>query len=499
VPSRLTRRLFIAITGLGAGLNLARQLGCIKTRNTEPRPAWKAGVARVRITPEKSVWMTGYASRKKPSEGTLQDLYARVLALEAASGGRAVLVTTDILGFPAPVAAEVADRCRKRYGLERDRLMLTSSHTHGGPAVRGLVRAISSLYMTAEQERDVEDYTRRFAAEVTAAVGQALADLRPARLSFGLGAAPFAVNRRKKTDKGYVIDANPDGPVDHDVPVLRVDGEDGRLRAVVFLYACHNTTLGGDIYQFHGDYAGFAEAALEERHSGATAMFIMGCGGDCNPHPRGTVELARQYGQSLADAVDKVLAGSLRPAQGRLRAAWGAAALPFGPPPTREDLKTEAEDPKNPFKQLHARRLLEALDRDGRLPESYPCPVQAWRLGDELTIVALSGEVVVDYSLRLKKELGPEGLWVAAYCNDVFAYVPSRRVLEEGGYEGGGAMVYYGHPGPFAPEVEETLIRKVRELAARVQEERHFGFRRLRAAGALRRRKACAACGSPIT
>jgi len=472
MASGLTRRRFLVTsTALGAGLALARQLGCVKPRSMEPGPAWKAGVAKVRITPEKPVWMTGYASRTKPSEGTLHDLYVRVLALEAPSGDRAILVASDLIGCSASVAQAVADPCRERYGLARDRLMLAFSHTHGGPSLANTLRLIWDPRMTPEQHRDVEDYTRGYVAKVVAAVGEALADLRPARLAMGRGEAGFAMNRREKTDKGVILGVNPEGPVDHSVPVLRVDGEDGRLRAVVFLYACHNTTLGGNVYDIHGDYAGFAEAALEERHPGAAAMFVMGCGGDANPYPRGAVELAREHGQTLADAVEAALAAPLRPVGGSLRTAWDTAPLPFAPPPTREELEALARDStaKNAAKQRHARQLLATLDRDGRLPASYACPVQAWRLGDEMTLVALSGEVVVEYDLRLKKELGADGLWVAGYCNDVFAYVPSRRVLEEGGYEPATSMIYYGHPGPFAPEVEETLVRKVCEVVGRLQ------------------------------
>jgi hypothetical protein len=459
---RFSRRQFLVLAAAAAA-------GCgLRGRSAEFAPVWKAGLAKVRITPDKSVWMTGYGARTKPSEGTLHDLYARALALEDASGARAVLVTADLLGFPAVVARQVTDEAQRRYGLARDRLMLAFSHTHGGPSVANLLRVLANPRMTPEQQRDVADYTRGLVDKVVVLVGEALDDLRPARLSVGQGEVPFAMNRRKKTEKGYVIGVNPDGPVDHSVPVLRVDGEDGRLRAVVFLYACHNTTLGGDIYQFHGDYAGFAESALESRHAGATAMFMMGCGGDCNPYPRGTVDLARQYGQTLAGAVEAVLGGALRPVHGPLRTAFGTATLEFAPPPTRETLEAQTRDP-NLFMQWHAKEMLALLERDGRLPETYPAPVQVWRFGRDMMIVALGGEVVVDYALRLKKELVADGLWVAGYSNDVFAYVPSRRVLEEGGYEAGEAMVYYGHPGPFAPEVEETLVRKARELVGQVR------------------------------
>ncbi len=105
----------------------------------------------------------------------------------------------------------------------------------------------------------------------------------------------------------------------------------------------------------------------------------------------------------------------------------------------------------------------------GHLPTDYPYPLEIWQFGQDLTLIALGGEVVVDYDLRLKRELGAEKLWVAAYCNDVFAYIPSLRVLMEGGYEGGGAMVYYGQPGPFAPTIEETIIGKVHDLVRQVR------------------------------
>lgn len=115
--------------------------------------------------------------------------------------------------------------------------------------------------------------------------------------------------------------------------------------------------------------------------------------------------------------------------------------------------------------------MLAVLKQGGNLPEKYPYPVQVVRFGGELTLVALGGETVVDYSLRLKRELsGPAGavgaaVWVSGYSNDVMAYIPSERVLREGGYEGGGAMRFSTtHPGPWAAGVEERIVAKVREL-----------------------------------
>jgi hypothetical protein len=235
--------------------------------------------------------------------------------------------------------------------------------------------------------------------------------------------------------------------------------------AIVFGYACHNTTCGGDIYTLHGDYAGFAQIELEQHYPSAAAMFVQGCGADANPSPRGTLELARQHGNELAAAVSEAIKGHLRPVNGPLACACDTVPVAFAAPPTREDLQAQLTD-KDVFRRWYAQEMLKALDRDGRLPSEYPYVASAWRFGRDLTLVALSGEVVVDYDLRLKKELGGDRLWVAGYCNDVFAYIPSRRVLEEGGYEAGGAMLYYIQPGPFAPSVEETIVAKVHALVA---------------------------------
>jgi len=435
-------------------------------RNAPQAASWKAGVARIRITPEKPLWLTGYAARVKPSDGTLLDLHAKALALEDATGQRAVLVATDVLGFPAGVARNVARRIEERYGLARDRLLLNSSHTHSGPALATPERFIHGVRTTAEQDRDIEEYTRAFEDKVVEVVGAALADLQPARLALGRGTAGFGANRRVRNEAGeYSIGMNPRGPVDHDVPVLRVEGADGGLRAAVFGYACHNTTL--NIYQFNGDYAGFAQDWLERRHPEAAALFVMGCGGDVNPAPRGTVELARQHGEALGRAVEAALAGTLAPVEGPLRTAFQTLPLAFGKVPGREVLQAMLGD-KDPYRQAFGREMLQRLDRDGRLPASYPCPLQVWQFGDGLTLLAIGGEVVVDYALRLKKELG-ERVWVAGYSNDVFAYVPSRRIVEEGGYEGGGAMLYYVQPGPFVPEVEEAIIARLREMTAAVR------------------------------
>ena len=426
---------------------------------------WKAGVASVKVTPEGPMWMAGYASRTKPSEGVAQDLFAKALAIEDAQGHKLVFVTLDLISVPGPLRKRIDEQIQKQHGLAPSSLLMNCSHTHCGPEIRVTNATLEDL--DTERRALSVKYVESLQGNILNAISTALSKLEPAKLSYQHARAGFAMNRRTPTPKGYSNFPNPEGPVDHDVPVLRVDSTDGKLRAVLFGYACHNTTLG--FFQFCGDYAGYAQEYFEADHPGVTALFLMGCGGDQNPYPRGTIELARMHGRSLATSIDAALQTTPRPLTGSLSSKLDTADLTYDTPPTREELETRAKS-TDKYDQTYAQRLLKQLDQQGRLLEKYPAPVQVVRLGNEVTLVALPGETVVDYSLRLKRELtrkdGP-AVWVAGYSNDVFAYVPSRRVLEEGGYEAVGAMRYMTtvlQPGAFTADVEERLIAKVHEL-----------------------------------
>ncbi len=428
---------------------------------------WKAAVVSAVITPEEPMWMAGYASRNKPSEGKIHDLYAKVLALEDQQGARLVIVTVDLLGIPRATRDWLEAQVAQRYKLGPQALLLSASHTHSGPVVREAQYSIygNTLYgLSPEQIQQSNKYVENLQRKLLELIGQALDNLVPAKLGYTHGRAGFAMNRRLPSQTGYRNSPNPEGPVDHDVPVLRIDGADGKLRAVLFGYACHNTTLSG--YEFCGDYAGFAQQYLQEVHPEATAMFIAGCGADQNPYPRGgpqTVEYCKQHGRALANGVETALAVQARPVNGPIQAALDTVTLDFVQPPSREQLNEQAKS-NDKYEARHAQVLLKELDEKGAIRKTYPYLVQVVRFGDDLTMIALAGEVVVDYSLRLKSELRGQTVWVAGYCNDVFGYIPSVRVLREGGYEAGEAMRYTDLPGPFAPSVEERIIAKVHDL-----------------------------------
>lgn len=414
--------------------------------------SWRAGLAAIDITPPLGLWMGGYAARKEPARGIAQPLQAKAVALQDAGGRRAVIVTLDVLGLTETAVDRIAREALLQYGLPREQLLLCSSHTHSGPIVRDQLAVAYDL--TPSQWDDVRASTRRIERAVVEVIGRALASTGPARLRRAQGTATFAANRRTAI--------NPDGPVDHAVPVLAIERPDGRLAGLVFGYACHNTTLPPTFVSYHGDYAGAAKAELERRHPGVTALFIQGCGADANPQPRGTIELAEQHGRALADAVDTALSGALE-IRGPLRTAFTTAALPFAPALDTDAWRHKLQD-KNVYVRRHAQMMLDIIGRDGQTLAAEQAPLHVLRLG-ALSLVAISGEVVVDYALAVKRQFG-DTTWVAGYTDAVFGYLPSLRVLREGGYEGGDAMLYFGRPGPFADTVEATVMKSLDGLMA---------------------------------
>jgi hypothetical protein len=441
----------------------------------DQQSGFKAGVASIVITPDESMWMAGYAARNKPSEGKVHDLHAKALALEDEHGTQLVIVSVELIGIPRPMRDWLAEHVKEAYKLEPDFLLLSASHTHCGPVIRETKYSIygNTLYgLSKEQIQQSNEYVDNLRKKLLKLIGRAMENLAPAKLSYTHARAGFAMNRRLITETGVQNSPNPDGPVDHDVPVLRIDDSEGKLQTVLFGYACHCTTLS--FYQYCGDYAGFAQQYIEQAHPGTTALFIAGCGGDQNPYPRRgpqPLDYCKQHGRALANGVETALQYRGRPINGPIGATVDTVMLDFAEPPSREQLEVKAKS-KDKYDRRHAEVLLEELEKNGKIRTTYPYLVQVVRFGEDLTMVALAGEVVVDYSLRLKSELPGRAVWVAAYSNDVFGYIPSVRVLTEGGYEAGGAMRYTDLPGPFAPSVEQRVVSKVHQLVNKAQASR---------------------------
>ena len=398
---------------------------CLILAFVSAQAAWKAGAASVDITPTESIWLAGYGARDKPSESVRGPLYAKALALQDDSGAVSVMVTLDLIGMRPRWTDPVTIKVRDRLHVAPERLIYNASHTHSGPVIDHPGTYRDKMGARVDHHSQViQRYTKSLQDKLYSVIEQAIGSLAPATLKFEQGFAGFAVNRRRVGRREFP------GPVDHDVPVLGIRNAAGNVTAILFGYACHNTIMGD--YTIHGDYAGYAEAALQQRFPASVALFVQGAGADANPLPRRRAEHLERYGTTLTDAVEEVLRGKMRPVNGPLRAAAETIEL--------------------------------ALNPEG----THPYPVQAWRFADSLTLLALGGELTVDYALRFKAKYGWNQLWVAGYSNDVFAYIPSLRVLREGGYEAQGVLVANARR-PFAEDVEERIAAAVDRVMRKLQ------------------------------
>lgn len=429
-----------------------------------------AGTSKLKITPEKMSWMTGYGSRNKRAEKVHDELHVRALALTDGKR-KLVLVAADILGFSPVLNRAIREEARKRHGLEDGDLMLVASHTHGGPSIPQRPSLEIFHGLADADTKEIYEYAEWLKGRVLEAIGKALSSMEPVDLTLARTQATFGMNRRsRQADGSYRIADNPEGVKDPDVPVLRAASGD-RTVATAFTYACHCTTLGG-IYEYNADWAGQACARIEDKRGGV-ALFATGCGADLNPTPRRSdgFELAEKHGTAIAEAVAS--ASGSTPVTGPFRTAYGTVDLPLEKPPPRELLEKGLAS-KDVYRKRHSQEMLKLMDA-GKLPASVSLPLQVWHLGEGLTIVAIGGETCVEYALRLKHELGPARTIVLGYANEVPCYIPSEKVLTEGGYEAGwslefgktlaaGSILYYGWPTPFAAGVEERLVKAVHEL-----------------------------------
>lgn len=438
--------------------------------NASAAEMFEAGFAKLDITPTKPLRLDGYGSREKPFDSIDEKLYTRAMALKTSSGELHVIVSVETIGFAAMHTDAVFEAVHKKHSIPRNRFVLCSTHSHTAPHIVGGLQGLYAKPLTKMEKDNSEEYTKWIQKKVVAVVDKAVDDLAPAKISVAEGEANFAENRRVLKNgiwSGFGV--NPEGPVDHSLPVLNIVGEDGKTRGVIYNYACHCTTFGGQFNRVSADWAGYASKYIEEKYPNSVALCTIGCGADANPPrgPRGVTDdqarkLAIAAGKEIAEEVQKLVSKKMKSITSPLTTSYGFAGLAFDRP-TKDELKENLKNSR-PQVRRHAENMLRVLGRKGRLPETYPAPVQVWRFGNQLTMVFLGGEVVVDYAIRLKKEIKSEQPWITAYANDVFAYVASERIRKERGYEAEFSMIYYNKPGPWMTGTEEVLVRRVHEL-----------------------------------
>ena len=484
------------------------------------RPAL-IGAAKIDITPVTPIRMAGYGARLKESEGVADPIFARALVIggdrkftkdkfasektsEFMGGGQGsllepdmtIVVSVESCGVPDTLTNRLCEELATRFGVLRQRIAVCSTHSHSAP----WLRQFSPLHIsqvTPEQNQRLAQYEVELLDKLVKMVIKAVESRRPGRLEWGTTNLDFAINRRRLDGGRWVgFGAVPDGPVDHRMPLLAARDLDGHLIGLLANYACHCTTLGGDFNQISGDWAGYAATYLEEEFQDherpdAVALISIGAGADANPEPRGGIEVCQRHGRKFADRVLSLISAGRpdahvrqapRDARGQAVTDVGGPAafemtpldprvvcrmahvdLPLGPLPSTEEWEARAKDGGSRGK--HAQYFLELTRQEKPLPTSVrDYPVQTWGFGDELAMVFLGGEVVVDYALRMSRDFDGDRLWFNGYSNAMPCYIPSKRLLREGGYEVDSSMDYYAQPTRLAPEVEDIIVDTVQKL-----------------------------------
>lgn len=391
---------------------------------------WRVGTATENLTPDADEphELIGLAERDGSMDGIDHDIYTRAVALEDCTGRRLVVVAFELLSVPEPLREFLETECAQRWGLEPEALILNPSHNHYGPD-----------YFKNIEDDLVSSYREFVEEALLEAIGGALDDLEPASLSYHATRCAIAINRRRPTEERFHFDPHPDGPVDHDLPVMTAELGDGTTKAILFGYACHPTVATG-FNELNGDWPGYAMELLEAAYPEATAAFLIGGAGDQRAYPQGSLEYVKRHARTVATAVERALDTESSPVRGPLKLAADEIGLNVESP-------VENDEGREIGREVTGHR---------------PYSMQAIGFGTDLTMLSLSGEVVADTAVRLKETLASP-LWVAGYANRA-GYIPTRRILAEGGYEAWSS----GEDGRYAPSTDQHVRANAVALAERV-------------------------------
>lgn len=435
-------------------------------KNTSPKGTMEVGIARIDITPYGPIRLSGYLrmeARINESEGVLAPLFAKAIAFGSDTQNPSIIITADLAGIQAHMVKEVAKNISRKRKFNPNNLVINTSHTHSGPDMGNSHNMYMDPLLPADQLGRIAAYLDSLTMKLEQVALAALDNRKPAFVAWGQGTVNFAMNRRVIKDGKWAGHGQvPDGPVEHSMPLMSITDTNGKLRSILVGYACHGTTLLYDKNKVHGDWIGDAQRIMEENHPGIIALVAQGCGGNADPDKRNTLAYSTMHGKSIADEADRLLKTNLIPLTVTPVVRAIKVQLPFDHVPKIEEFikMTKEGGAKGHNAEVHLERIVRGIPIDTAL--TYP--IECLTFGDKLAMLFLGGEVMAEYSLRLKKELGADRLWVSGYTNDVKAYIPTKKMIPEGGYEVEVNMYYYDHPFRFSDKIEDIIINAVHEI-----------------------------------
>lgn len=450
----------------------------------------RAGRAVTRITPPLGIRLQGSITRDQPAWRVMDDLHAKTLLLES-GGQRFALFTCDLIEFSREFVEELREEIEARHSIPASHLMFCPSHTHTGPPTIRLGSVLPD-----------PDYLAQLRKHMVGSLLSAERTMTDVTISAGRGQTDrVGVNRRLPSERGIRQLPNPDGIADPEVQVLRFDRLDGSPFAFLVNFATHPTTLGVHVYQVSADYPGRMQRIVEQVYGGeAPVYFTQGACGDVKAaaigqdgnFKEGEEEDIDRLGRILAGEVIKTLEECRALIKPQLRAALRTIRFPYLKMPGEQELarlqefhRREVQRWQNPDEEtlsgidwedkhinrvaMHqdmvdwAGRMREAA-RAGTLNDYAPGDVQVLRIGDEAALVGVPGELFSEIGLQIKRRSPLPNTMICGYSNGTLGYIPSRKAVQEGGYEIADAYKLYGFPACLHGDTEELLYRETTSL-----------------------------------
>ena len=428
---------------------------------------WLVGYAEVDITPAPGqCFMAGFG-RERYAQGALSPLLCQVLAIKDHEGRVAVLVTADLLTFDRTIIEGVRYDVKRKHGIEAGCVMFSASHTHWAPAVSmsgsfGCIGAPNVWYLGHLEETILKQ------------IDAALKNLSPATIDYtALDFRGVGCCRRFPVNGKITWGPYREGSFDGHTPILRVKRQQSPRQFLVVGHACHPTS-SGSIDKWSPDYPGGMRDTLTGQLPDTKAMFVQGCGGDAkivHKDPKtgklaftADPERSKAAGQKLAQAVISHLdKGQMTPLSGAITCSLVTGQLSYGKTWSMEEIKRHAyQGDKNKYMTWTARQFL-ALPFER---PSFRYDVQLWKIGRQLSIFGMEGEICSPWGPMLRSMADTEQAMVVGYANSTNAYIPDKRIVREGGYEGHTSHQVYFQPGPFT----EKINQEVKHIVTRAQE-----------------------------
>ena len=422
-----------------------------------------AGVGRTTLTPPLGTPLVGYGGRERGTDSIRDDIYATSLVLSDGETTVA-LVTCDLCALPIRQVRYVQRLIEARTGIPPAHVMINTSHAHSGPLTT----------FNEETPESVRHVVVALLDAIAESVVQAAAALVPCRLSAGRGTVEVSINRRKRN--GYSDAATPESPegtVDPDLHVVRIDGLDGTPLAVVTAYACHPVALRPPSHAISADFVCALRATVEPQ-VGAPLLFAQGAAGNLVPiGPEMEMEERLELtGKTLGTEALRVYTALGEEARGTHESnASLSGATPTPPKPELAaasetlllDLWTEQPPIADAERSHQTFPYLTPPLVDGKVE----CAVQALRMGD-VALVGVAGEAFVEIGLTVKARSPIPHTIFLGYTNGCLGYIPTAAAYAPGGYEVHRAHAVYRLPHTIAPDSADRIIGASLELLAKL-------------------------------